>query len=138
MVKNLGANKAIDYRKEDFTQNGESYDIIYDAVGKSSYAKCQASLTEKGIYLSPVLSMKLLFRMIWTAMFDGKKAKFSATGARPIPELKPLLKEIKTLMKKGQLKSVIDQCFSMEQIVAAHQYIDTGHKKGNIVLLPDG
>lgn len=134
MVKSLGADAVIDYTKTDFTKNKETYDIIYDTVGKRSFSACKRSLTQKGIYLSPVLDMGLLFQMLWTSIFSSKKAIFSATGVRPVPELRKLLTEIKSLMGEGHIKSVIDKCFPLEQTAAAHRYVDTGHKRGNVVI----
>jgi len=134
MVKSLGANKVIDYTKEDFTKSDETYDIIYDTVGKSSFAKSKSALVSNGVYLSPVLSLSLFFQMIVTSIFGNKKAKFDATGVRPIPELRKMLQDIKEIIKEGNLKTVIDRVYPLEKIKEAHQYIDMGHKKGNVVV----
>lgn len=133
MVKSLGADEVIDYTKVDFTKNGKTYDVIYDTVGKSSFAKCKKILNEKGIYMSPVLDFLLLFQMLWTLVFGNKKAMFSATGALPIPVIRNFLQETKELYEKGKLKIVIDKRYSLEQIPDAHRYIDKGHKVGNVV-----
>lgn len=137
MAKKLGANKVIDYTKEDFTRSGKTYDIIFDTVGKSSFSKCNKSLTQEGIYLSPVLRVSLLVQMLWTSMVGLKKAKFSATGLKPASELRILLKELKKIIEAGQLESVIDRCYPLEQAAEAHRYVDTGHKKGNLVITLD-
>ena len=100
LVKSLGADQVIDYTQEDFTKNSESYDIIYDSVGKSAFSHCKGALTENGVYLSPVLGLSLLLQMLWTSMFESKKARFSATGLLPVPELKLLLNEIIKLIKR--------------------------------------
>jgi len=134
MVKSIGADKVIDYTQEDFTRTGQTYDVIYDTVGKSSFSRCKGSLTRNGVYLSPVLGLSLLFQMIWTSMIGSKKAKFSATGIRPVSELRILLQEIKELIEVGKLKSVMDRCYSLEQTVEAHSYVDKGHKRGNVVI----
>ncbi|HEA21099.1 MAG TPA: NAD(P)-dependent alcohol dehydrogenase [Pricia antarctica] len=134
MVKSLGADHIINYTQTDFAKTGRTYDIIFDTVGKSSFAKCKKVLELNGIYLSPVLSLPLLFQMLWTSMFGSKKAKFSATGLKPVPELRLLLNELKTLLESGQLKSVIDRCYPLEEVAEAHQYVDTGHKKGNLIV----
>lgn len=136
MVKSLGADEVIDYATVDFTKNGLTYDVIYDTVGKSSFSQCKKSLTPKGAYISPVLGFPLLFQMIRTSMFGGKKALFSATGTLPVSTIRLFLQEIKELMEAGKIKSIIDQGYSLEQTADAHRYIDTGHKKGNVVLLP--
>ncbi len=134
MVKSIGADHVIDYTKEDFASNKKSYDIIYDTVGKSSFSKCKRALKTNGVYVSPVLNMTLLFQMMATSIFGKKKAKFSATGIRKVPELKTLLTELINLIELGKLKSVIDRSYPLEQIAKAHTYIDKGHKKGNVVV----
>ncbi|MFK7772473.1 MAG: NAD(P)-dependent alcohol dehydrogenase [Saprospiraceae bacterium] len=134
LVKSLGADYVIDYKKEDFTQNGITYDIIYDTVGKSSFSKCKKSLNEEGEYLSPVLGMSLLLQVLRTSIFGKKKAKFSATGTLSKAKTKGFLKEIKKLYKTGKLKTIIDTRYDLEDVAEAHRYIDKGHKKGNIVI----
>ena len=134
LVKSLGADSVIDYTKEDFTQSGKTYDIIFDAVSKSSFSRCKGLLTQKGVYLSAVPGLAILFQMLWTSKIGRKKAKFSATGLRPIPERMILLKELIELVEAGKIKSVIDRRYPLEQIAEAHRYVETGHKKGNVVL----
>jgi NADPH:quinone reductase-like Zn-dependent oxidoreductase len=134
MVKSLGADKVIDYTKEDFTKTGQTYDIIFDTVGKSSFSRCKGSLRENGVYLSPVLSLPLLSQMIWTSKVGSKKAKFSATGLRPVSELRVLLNELKECIEAGKIKSIVDRSYSLKQTAEAHRYIETGHKKGNVVI----
>lgn len=133
LVKSLGADQVIDYTKEDFTQNGQTYDIIYDAVGKSSFSKCKKSLGPNGMYTSPVLGFSLLFDVIKTSIIGNKKATFSATGMLPYTKIKSFLQEVKELMETGIIRTVIDKRFSLEGIADAHRYIDKGHKKGNVV-----
>ena len=87
------------------------------------------------MYLSPVLNMPLLFQMLWTSIAGGKQAKFDATGMRPAPELLKMLKDLKIMIEKGQLKSVMDRTYPLEQAVEAHQYVDSGRKRGNVVLI---
>lgn len=137
LVKSLGADKVIDYTKEDFTQSGETYDLIYDTIGKSSFSKCKQSLTAKGTYLSPVLNFPLLLQMMWTSKFGSKKAKFSATGLLPIPQLQGYLKKIKSLLETGQLKMVMDRTYPFGEAATAHWYVDSGRKKGNVVVIVD-
>ena len=134
MVIELGASKVIDYTQEDFTKKGQKYDIIFDTVGKSSFSKCKNVLTNTGIYLSPVLDLPLLFQMIWTSIVGSKKAMFSATGMQPVPELLKSLNELKELIRVGKLISIIDKRYPLEQVADAHRYVDTGHKKGNVVI----
>jgi len=137
MVKALGADKVIDYTKEDFTKTDQTYDIIFDTVGKSSFSRCKGSLKENGVYLSPVLGLPLLFQMIWTSKVGNKKAKFSATGLRPVSELRVLLNELKKSIEAGKIKSVMDRSYPLEQTAEAHRYVDKGHKRGNVVITVD-
>jgi NADPH:quinone reductase-like Zn-dependent oxidoreductase len=135
LVKSLGADKVIDYTKEDFTQTGQTYDVIFDAVSKSSFSRCKGLLTQKGVYLSTVLGLPILLQMLWTSKIGSKKAKFSATGLRPVSERLIFLKELKELVETGQLRPVIDRRYPLEQIVEAQRYVETGHKKGNVVIV---
>ncbi|MBI0397347.1 NAD(P)-dependent alcohol dehydrogenase [Cyclobacterium marinum] len=135
LVKSLGVDHVIDYTKQNFSKNDQTYDIIYDTIGKLSFSACKSSLTEKGMYISPVLGMPLLFQMLWTSIFGSKKAKFAATGLKPVAELKSLFKEVKEIIETGKLKSIIDKSYPLEQVGNAHRYIDKGHKRGNVVLV---
>ena len=134
MVKALGADNVIDYTQEDFTKNGEQYDIIFDTVGKRTFGECKNSLSHNGIYLSSVIDFSLLLHMIWTSVFGNKKAKSSSTGMLPVKERLAYFLEIKELLKLGKIKTVIDQHFPLSQLAAAHQYVEGGHKRGNLVI----
>jgi NADPH:quinone reductase-like Zn-dependent oxidoreductase len=134
MVKSLGADKVIDYTKEDFTKTGQSYDIIFDAVSKSTFSRCKGTLTQKGVYLSTVLRLPILLQMLWTSKIGKKKAIFSATGLRPVPERLLFLKELIKLIEAGKVRTVIDRRYSLEQVAKAHRYVEQGHKKGNVVI----
>ena len=131
MVKSLGADKVIDYTKEDFTKSGETYDIIFDTVGKSSFSRCKDSLKQKGIYLATVPGLAILLNMLWTSMVGSKKAMFAATSFSY--NTKDLV-FIKELIETGKLKSVIDRRYPLEQTAEAHRYVEKGHKKGNVVI----
>jgi NADPH:quinone reductase-like Zn-dependent oxidoreductase len=134
LVESLGADKVIDYTKEDFTKSGQTYDIIFDTVGKSSFSRCKGSLTPRGVYLNPALGLSILLHMLWTSMIGSKKAMITFAGMRPESEkLKDLL-FLKELIEAGKIKAVIDRRYPLEQIVEAHRYIDKGHKKGNVVI----
>jgi NADPH:quinone reductase-like Zn-dependent oxidoreductase len=134
LVRSLGADKVIDYTQEDFTKSGETYEIIFDAVGKSSFSRCKGSLTQNGVYLSTVTSLAILLQMLWTSKIGSKKAVFSATGLRPIPERLTFLLELIELIEGGKVKTVIDRSYPFEQIVEAHRYVENGHKRGNVVI----
>tara|TARA_R110002050_G_scaffold208476_3_gene344498 strand:- start:12694 stop:13791 length:1098 start_codon:yes stop_codon:yes gene_type:complete len=134
LVKSLGADHTIDYTKVDFTKTEKRYDIIFDTVGKSSYLKCKKVLVKNGTYLSPVLSMPLLFQMLWTSIFSSKKVKFAATGLLAVPELGAMLNELTKLLMADKLKLIIDKRYPLHEVAKAHSYVDTGHKKGNVVV----
>lgn len=132
MVKRLGADKVIDYTQEDFTQNGETYDVIFDILGKSSFSKCKRSLTENGRYLLASFSMIQLFQMLWTA-FAGTKKVVCALS----PENREDLSFVKELVEAGTIISVVDRCFPLEQTAEAHKYVEAGHKQGSVIITLD-
>jgi len=129
LVKSLGADKVIDYTKDDFTKNGETYDVIFDTVGKSSFSGCMRSLKKEGTYLQTVAAPALSARMRWTSITSSKKL----IGGTAIPKAENL-NYLKELVEAGKIKPVIDRRYPLEQIVEAHRYVDKGHKKGNVVI----
>jgi NADPH:quinone reductase-like Zn-dependent oxidoreductase len=134
LVRSLGADKVIDYTEEDFIRDGQTYDIIFDTVGKTSFSRCKSSLKQKGIYLEAGFGMAIFPQVLWTSMVGGKKARIAATGLRPPREKIKDLIFLKELMEVGKIKPVIDRRYPLEQIAEAHRYVDTGHKKGNVVI----
>ena len=131
LVKSLGADKVIDYTHSDFTKSGQTYDVIFDAVGKRSFSQCKRALTQKGVYLSTVPMLGIVFQMLRTSLIGSKKAKFATAGLMQNKDNFGFLKE---LIVAGKLKAVIDRCYPLEQIAEAHKYVETGHKKGNVIL----
>jgi NADPH:quinone reductase-like Zn-dependent oxidoreductase len=133
-VKSLGADHGIDYTKEDFTENGKTYDIIFDTVGKRSFSECKGSLTDEGIYLATVPTPVMMIQALWTAKRGGKKVKFVAAGLRPAREKVKDMVFLTELIEADNLQPVIDRAYPLEQIVEAHMYVDKGHKKGSVVI----
>jgi len=130
VMKSLGADNVIDFTQEDFTKNGETYDVIFDVVGKSSYSGCIRSLKEKGLYILANPKLSLIFRKLWTSMTSSKKV---ITGI--VRERIEDLIFLKELIEEGKIKSAIDKSYPLEQIVEAHSYVDTGQKTGNVVIV---
>ena len=129
LVKSLGADKVIDYTKEDFTKSGQTYDIIFDAVGKSSFSRCKSSLKQRGVYLTTVFTLAIILQMLWTSLVGSKKVIFGPASEK----MKDLI-FLKELIEAGKIKSVIDRRYPLEQMAEAHRYVDKGHKKGNVVI----
>jgi len=134
LVKSLGADHVIDYTKEDFTNNGKTYDIIFDAIGKSSYGKSKRALKSNGIYLTTVPSFAIMFQMIGTTKSQKKKAIFAATGLRPADAKIIDLHFLNKLIEENTIKPVIDKTYTLDKIAEAHAYVDTGRKVGNVII----
>ena len=126
MVKSLGADKVIDYTREDFTKSDQTYDAIFDAVMKTSFSRCKKSLKERGIYLT--VDWPLL-HALWAPMTSSKKVAFGLGSTKSED-----LVFLKELIEAGKIIAVIDRRYPLEQIVEAHKYVETGHKKGNVVI----
>jgi NADPH:quinone reductase-like Zn-dependent oxidoreductase len=134
LVKSIGADKVVDYTKDDFTKNGETYYIIFELVGKSSFSKCKNSLKQNGKFLQAAITMKVFPSVLWTSIFSSKKSLIMATGLRPPAERSKDLNFISGLLETGKIKPIIDKIFPLEKIAEAHAYVDKGHKKGNVVI----
>jgi NADPH:quinone reductase-like Zn-dependent oxidoreductase len=131
-VRSLGAEKVVDYTREDFAQSGETYDLIFDTVGKVSFSRCKGSLKPDGVFVASAMDQFLwpvLPQMLWTSLFGRKKVKTGASKATP-----ERLEYLKELVEAGEIRSVIDRCYPLEQTAEAHRYVDKGHKKGNVVI----
>jgi NADPH:quinone reductase-like Zn-dependent oxidoreductase len=129
MLRSIGADEVIDYTQEDFTKGGQTYDFILDVVSKSSFSGSVRSLRQNGRYLIANPGPSQLVRGRWTSMTSSKKVIFGA--AYPNSEDLIFLKE---LIEAGKMKSVIDRRYTLEQIPEAHRYVETGHKKGHVVV----
>lgn len=131
-VQSLGADRVIDYTKEDFTQTGETYDVIFDTVGKSPFSGCVKSLAQNGVYLrGATLALGPVMRGLWTSLTSSKKV---IAGNADIEKTEALL-FLKELIEAGQLRAIIDRRYPMEQVADAHRYVEKGHKKGNVVVV---
>jgi NADPH:quinone reductase-like Zn-dependent oxidoreductase len=134
-VRSLGADEVVDYTQEDFTKNGQTYDVVFDAVGKHSFRRCRGSLTEGGIYLETDLgfmwhvpALALLTRWI-----GDKKVTL------PIPKYaKDDVLYVKELIEAGRYRAVIDRTYPLEDVVEATKYVETGQKTGNVVMTLNG
>lgn len=131
LVKALGADKLIDYRKADFTKSNETYDVIFDAVGKSSFFRCKHLMKQGGVYFSTEFGflMQNPLLALWTKAFGSKKVLF------PLPKSnKEDMMFFKNLIESGKYKAVIDRRYSLDQIVEAHRYVESEEKIGNVVI----
>ena len=129
LVKSLGADKVIDYTEEDFTESGETYDLIFDILGRSSFSRCKSSLKQNGRYLLASFKMKQLFQMLWTSIIGSKKVICALSLESPED-----LIFIKELIEAGKIKAAIDKLFPLEQTAEAHRYVEKGHKKGHLAI----
>jgi len=131
-VKALGADHVIDYTKEDFTESGETYDIIFGGLGKTPFSKVKNSLKPNGRYVLTSFKMRQIGQMIRSKLFDNKKVNCVI-----LPESVKDLKEVKKLIEEGKLKAFIDKSFSFNQMAEAFRYIEEGHYKGHIAITID-
>ena len=132
LVKSLGADVVVDYTKQDFTKIDQTFDFVFDAVGKTSFGRCKPLLKDKGIYISTELGKNAenIFLALITPLFGGKKVLF------PIPSIsKEDIIFLKSLVEAGKFKPVIDRRYKLEQIVEAARYVETGQKTGSVVII---
>ncbi|MCL4126037.1 UNVERIFIED_CONTAM: hypothetical protein GTU68_066202 [Idotea baltica] len=134
LVKAIGADHVIDYQHVDFWKLDEKYDIIFDTHGNLSFSTCKHVLTADGIFLLAAIGLSGILNAIWSSLFGRKKAKIAATGLRKPKERKKDLELLKSLLETGIIKPVIDRLSPLEDIVSAHAYVDTGRKRGNVVI----
>jgi NADPH:quinone reductase-like Zn-dependent oxidoreductase len=128
-VKSLGAEKVIDYTKEDFTKSGEMFDIIFDTIGKSNVGRSKKLLKKEGTYLFTTFGIPKLFRILWLQIISRKKAFYGT-----LEEKTEDLEFLKELIEEGKLKSVIDRTYPMEEAAEAHKYVESGQKMGQVII----
>ncbi|URM99354.1 NAD(P)-dependent alcohol dehydrogenase [Actinomadura madurae] len=131
LVKGLGADRVVDYTVQDFTQDEQTYDVVFDAVGKSSFRRCRKLLKPRGVYLSSELGagcQNVLLPFI-TPLFRGRRVKFPLGKTN-----QETIRYLAKLMETGEFKPVIDRRYPLEQIVDAYRYVETGQKVGNVVV----
>ncbi|MEO5975466.1 MAG: NAD(P)-dependent alcohol dehydrogenase [Ilumatobacteraceae bacterium] len=136
LVKSLGADEVIDYLQDDFTRNGETYDVILDAVDKQSFLRCRGSLKQGGVYIATDLGrfmVESLILILWTSRIGNKRLKM---GMPRFTKTNVLL--IKGLIEAGKYRAVIDRCYPLEGVVEATKYVETEQKTGNVVLIISG
>src|SRR2546427_3909860 len=132
-VRSLGADRGIDYTQEDFTKNGQTYDVIFDAVGKHSFGRCRGSLKRGGSYLATDGFQNLMLAL-WTSRIGEKKVIFQI----PPRYTKKDVLFLKELIEAGRYRAVIDRCYPLEDVVEATRYVETEQKTGNVVLTING
>jgi NADPH:quinone reductase-like Zn-dependent oxidoreductase len=133
LTRSLGADRVIDYTQEDFTTNGQTYDVIFDAVGKHSFRRCRGSLNRGGSYLATD-GLRNLFLAPWTSRFGDKKVIFKI----PPRYTKQDVLFVKELIEAGMYRAVVDRCYPLEDVVEATRYVETEQKTGNVVLTING
>lgn len=129
MLRSLGAARVIDYTREDFTKSSETYDVIFDVAGRSSFSGCVRSLKPGGYYILANPGLRQTFRGLWTSLVRGKKV-ITGSGSQTPDDLVYLGK----LIEAGKIQSVIDRRYTLEQMAEAHQYVESGLKRGNVVI----
>lgn len=133
-IKAQGCDEAIDYTKTDYTKLDMKYDIIYDAVGKSSFSQCKNILTPEGRYLSTVPTLKIVLKTIFKMNQKGKKSLFTATGLRKPEEKHKDLELLENLLQTGQIKPLMDKEYNFDEMIQAQKHVESGHKKGNVLI----
>jgi len=135
LLRSLGADDVVDYRTDDPLKRRAEFDIVFDTLGVSSFRAARRALTKDGRYLCPVLGLALLRDMIVTGLFGTRKAKFAAAGMAKPAIHREELAEILALMAKNQFSPVMDRTYPLADLVEAHRYVETGRKRGNVVVV---
>ncbi|MBO9596931.1 MAG: NAD(P)-dependent alcohol dehydrogenase [Cohnella sp.] len=131
LVAARGADRVIDYTREDFAVAGDAYDVIFDAVGKRSFTSCKGALKPRGIYMTTAPQLSAVARMLWTSRFNGRKVIFAAAG---LMQNKANLQYLMERVMEGKLRPVIDRRYPLERLAEAHAYVDTERKRGNVII----
>ena len=134
LVKSLGADAVIDYTREDFTATRAAYDVIFDAVGKSSFARCRQALKSNGIYMTTVPSLSIFWQMVKRQDAHGKRGRLATTGLRTAEVKRRDLELMGKLCEAGKLRAVIDRRYALAEMAEAHRYVETGRKRGSVVV----
>jgi NADPH:quinone reductase-like Zn-dependent oxidoreductase len=133
-VRSLGADEVIDYTRADFTAQPDAYEVIFDAVGKSSFRRCRKPLRPGGSYLTPVPSPAAMLQALWTRRFGSRRVVLAFTGLRSVSAKAADMAMLTALAEAGKLRPVIDQRWPLAQVAEAHRYVDRGRKRGAVVL----
>jgi len=134
LVKGLGADNVLDYTKGELQKSTETFDVIFDTVGKLSYSKAKNNLNSNGVYLTPVLGFSVLLNMLFVSPFSKKKLKFAATGIRKKEQRMVDLVQVRDMLESEKLITVIDRVYALDQIQEAHAYVDSERKVGNVIV----
>lgn len=134
LVRSLGADQVIDYTTEDFTRSGQEFDVVFDAIGKSSYRDCKRLLKPSGRYLTTVPSLRILMRTLLTSRERGRSGSIGFAGLRKAADVAKDLDYIAGLAASGKYVPVIDRTYPLEQTAEAHRYVDTERKRGSVVI----
>jgi NADPH:quinone reductase-like Zn-dependent oxidoreductase len=134
LIRSLGADEVIDYTAIDFTRSGKTYDVVFDAVGKSTYSRSRKLLKPGGIYLTTVPSLTILAQMLWTSKIGKTKAAIAFTGLRKAAAMAKDVAYMGELTAAGNYVAVIDKQYTLEQASAAHAHVETGRKRGSVVI----
>lgn len=135
LLRSLGADQVVDYHAEDPLKRGVAYDVVFDTLGVSSFGAAKPALKTGGQFICPVLGLKLLRDMMLSSLLGSKRAKFAAAGMSKPAVHREELTEVLALMAKHQFSPVMDRTYPLADLVEAHRYVETGRKRGNVVVV---
>lgn len=134
LVRSLGADEVIDYTREDFTQRTGAWDVVFDAVGKSSFTRARGALKPGGVYMTTVPGFGIVWHMLTQARPEGKRALLATTGLRPVADKRADLELMAEMAAAGVLRAVIDRRYPLSEMADAHRYVETGRKRGSVIV----